>query len=311
MKGYPLSMFSEDLSKVQLIDEEHPSRSFDVMAALGEDVVNHYESYYSSEDLLGRIPARILQARLTFDQLCKVHYGRTIMMDSSVEDLYKDEPTYAVVRKIGNSMWRWGCGSGVWNEVVEAYDGIKQFDLGIEGFEVRLDFTTGYNERGYSRESRTFLDGVFGFLIYYKGEHVMTLGFSVMEGRKLLVQQVQLTKRKGNRFLFKLPENRVEFFLQCFAKAFPSYKLCIADGADIARINLNSYKRGLEDLKDRIKRDRCWEEDPKAEVKMWREKIQHLEGDLPRLAALYANTGRFTRGTDFTVNRITHYELAA
>jgi hypothetical protein len=207
-------------------------------------------------------------------------------------------------------MWRWGCGDRSWNEVVDAYNGIRNFSLGVDGFELRLDFTTWFNYRGYSRESRTFLDGVFGFLVYYKGEHVMTLGFSFARDRRLLVQQVQLTKRKGNRFLFKLPANRVEWILQRFGEAFPNHVLCIADGGDIANSHLKSYKEALQSFKEMETRGQADAEDRKH-IEILESKVTHLTADLPRLRDFYANVGCFTRGEEFKSNGVRHYALAA
>src|SRR3546814_14926469 len=53
----------------------------------------------------------------------------------------------------------------------------------IEGLEVTLDYTNGYNEQGMGKHSRTPLDGVFAYLVQYKGEHVMILGFSIINER--------------------------------------------------------------------------------------------------------------------------------
>src|SRR3546814_1923886 len=63
------------------------------------------------------------------------------------------------------------------------------------------------------KHSRTPLDGVFAYLVQYKGEHVMTLGFSLINDRQILLQQVQLKNRTGNRWLFRFPENRLEFII--------------------------------------------------------------------------------------------------
>lgn len=315
MQGYALSQFTAELTKVDDALNERPMDSFDVMALLGPKVRQHlidrgYSPDSSVDDCVRRLPAEVLTHFLTVDQLTKVKYSQFITMDSSVEDLYQDDPQYSFLRKIENSMWRWGMGRSDWNAVVDAYNGIRTFEVPVDGFEVRLDYTTGHNERGFSRESRTFLDGVFGFLLYYRGEHVMTLGFSVAKDRKLLVQQVQLTKRKGNRFLFKLPANRMEFFLDCFAKAFPAFTICVADGRDVAQSNINSYKEGLAGLIRR--KERGWHDEGDVEQQAkYETKIAHLEGDLPRLAAFYAGVGHFKRGETIKTNGIRHYALAA
>lgn len=318
MKGYPLTMFTDELTRVPDQFQEKPAGTFDIEKAIGHDVMDwakrrHCET--DSETLIGRLPVEVFLKRLSFDQLCKYKYGRIFTMDRSVDDMFRDDPKYALFYKIKSSMWRWGYGSGVWNEVVDAYDCIRRFAIPREGFEVRLDLTTGLNPYGYSREADVFLDGVFGFLVYYKGEHVMTLGFSLMEGRRLLVQQVQLTQRKGNRFLFKLPANRVEFFLQCFADAFPQHELCIADGSDIGKKSLSSYKHRLEQVIEELAADpkpKQSDEKEYLEEKAYLEaKIEHLTADFDRVAAVYANTGKFSRANQFEVLDIRHYRLAA
>lgn len=323
MIGFPLDMFTNRLTSVPDHLTSTPNLTVDIAEILGQsrtDLVKERYGDMDIQDIARRLPASVHLKCFTFDQLCKIRYGQIFTMDSSVEKLFEDNPEYSIVRKIQNCMWRWGCGSDVWNEVVEAYDAIRNFSIPVAGFEVRLDFTTHCNERGYSSESRTYLDGVFGFLVYYKGEHVMTLGFSIMAGRRVLVQQVQLTKRKGNRFLFNLPANRLEFFLDCFAKAFPLHTLCIADGGDIGNTSLNSYKNCLENttewLNNLLKRPMTpYEEKSKKRYEEEREdlnaRIAHLSADLPRLAALYEGTGRFVRNDAFTVNSVRHYPLTA
>lgn len=312
MIGYPLDLFKNELTHVAEEHAEYPGRTVPFEKIFGATRMKRLKEYFGKieiAEMIRRIPVEGYLKHFTFDQMAKLRYNQLFTMEKSVETLYEENPEYSIVRKIGNSMWRWGSGSGVWNEVVDAYNGIRNFKIPVDGFEVRLDFTTYCNPRGMSRESRTYLDGVFGFLVYYKGEHVMTLGFSVMAERRILVQQVQLTKRKGNRFLFRLPANRVEFFLQCFEAAFPHHTLCIVDGADVAQENIDSYKWSLGNVLDWMKSYK--DEDRTDEKEYLEARIAHLTADVPRLTSLYAETGRFTRTGNFRVNGIRHYPLAA
>jgi len=312
MMGFPLDMFNNPITHVPDDLTKNPNLTVKIAEILGPDLVERLKDHYGDideQEMGRRLPMSAFRKRFTFDQLCKIRYGTIFTMDRTVEEAFEDEPEYALMRKIQNSMWRWGSGSGVWNEVVDAYDAIRSFNIPVDDFEVRLDFTTYHNERGYSRESRTYLDGVFGFLVHYKGEHVMTLGFSIMDARRVLIQQIQLVKRKGNRFLFRLPANRVEFFLQCFAKSFPNHTLCMADGGDIANVSLSSYKRGLENVLSSIA---SYPSASNQEEKEYLEaSITHLTADAPRLAALYADTGSYTKAGEFSVNGVRHYLLAA
>ena len=310
MVGYELAEFREPLKRVPAHRTKKPAMTLNIEGILGAAFLQKSQEIFEDTDLetiLRRMPSKFMVKKFSFDQLCKIRYSQFIQMDRTVEALFEDERQYAIVHKIQNCMWRWGCGSGVWNEVVDAYDGIRNFSIPIADFEVRLDFTTGYNERGRSREARIYLDGVFGFLVYYKGEHVMTLGFSVTKGRRLLIQQVQLAQRKGNRFLFRLPPNRVEFFVERFVAAFPRHKVFIVDGTDICKQNLGSYQLGLDRIV-RINEHNTSERIAEERLSL-EESIRHLTAELPRLTALYANTGAFRRCSEYVVNGIKHYRL--
>ncbi|WP_413460691.1 hypothetical protein [Herbaspirillum huttiense] len=306
--GFPLCLFKNDLARVPAHYAKAPIRTCDVPEILGSRILAWADEEHIDQDaILRQLPFSLLRRQLSFDQICKARYSEVFMMHSSVEQAFETNPEFLIVQKIANSMWRWGGGAGVWNEVVDAYDGLRCFSLGVAGFEIRLDWTTGFNERGYSREARIYLDGVFGFLVYYRGEHVLTLGFSFMAGHRLLVQQIQLAKRKGNRFLFKLPRNRVEFAIQCFGNAFPLHRLCLADGGDICLTSLRSYQRAHSSASSRLARK--YDVRDEQERCEFERRIAHLEADLPRIAELYKEAGAFTRAAEFVVNGIRHYNM--
>lgn len=309
MLGFPLEMFKGDLMHVPEDLVRNPVATLDVPELLGAAVVERIMAYDECDidTVVRRATATVLLKRLTFDQLCKIHCSQTTLMHRSVETLFEDDPEFSIVRKIKSSMWRWGCGDGHWNEIVDAYYRIRAFTIPLDEFEVRLDYTTAYHPRGYGLESRIYLDGVFGFLVYFRGKHVMTFGFSISEGRRVLLQQVQMAQRKGNRFLFKLPAGPIEFALQCFVDAFPEYEICIADGGDISQVNLASYGDGLLRAIKRVKD----EPTPKhiKEKEDLEACIAHLSAEAQRLEAMYANTGSFVRCGEFVAERIRHYPV--
>jgi hypothetical protein len=324
MIGVALSTFDATLRKVPVHRNTKPVEAFDGMERIGP----HARAYIAAQgyrgdfaDLAHHLPLKAF-SRLTLDEITKIRFSSCIMMDSSVEDAYRNDPRYVILNKITNSMWRWGFNHGQWNEVVDAYNGIRDFTLDLPDFEVRLDYTTGHNECGYSEHSRTFLDGVFAFLIYYRGEHVMTVGFSLAGKRRILVQQVQLTKRRGNRFLFRMPANRIEFFLDRFRAAFSRFTLYLVDGSDVANKSLKSYRNGLENSQERLDKfkaraarnqlsdwDKGDDERYAKEIAAFAEKIAHLSADVERLAALYGATGRYNLGTALKINGLTHYRV--
>lgn len=263
----------------------------------------------------------------SFDELCKVFFSQETIMHRSVDDAFNKNARFEIIRKIRSSMYRWGFDIGTWNEVVDTYEGIRRFSIGLprDDFEVRLDYTTGYNEKGYSKFSRTFLDGVFGFLVYYKRTHVMTIGFSFTKGRRLLIQQVQSAKRTGNRYLYHFPKNRLEFIISRFKAAFPSHQIYVINGQDLFERIFSAYQAGLENTRQRLetaKNERFGDNVSNREWHLLRireleetcvdgeVRLSHLESEQDRLVAFYADSGSFTLGTEpFRVNGLNHYPV--
>jgi len=329
MKGLKLSSLKGELKKVDAKHQKEPARSIkrpgakidaEWKRALKERGYSSRFSNYSS-----CLPLRAFN-NFSFDELCKIKYSSIFTMHESVSKLFEIKARYEIVRKIKNSMWRWGCGSGVWNEVVDAYEHIRNFVFHSNSdFEVRLDHSTYHNEYGYAKYSRLFIDGVFAYLIYYKKKHVMTIGFSVMEGRQILIQQVQSAERSGNRFLYRLPANRMEFVIELFQRNFPGYILYVIDAKFLIGKTLRGYRHALELAIIRTKRLRtevigatgaekvtALERLKKAndDVRLTKESIKHLRDDHDRIVTFYKNTGRFKLDSEkFIINNLVHYRV--
>jgi hypothetical protein len=326
--GLSLDTFSDNLRKVPVHLNSRPVATLRLSERVSDAGRAYIEERWGPDadymEVARSLPFRVL-SKLSLDEITKIRFSSYIMMDQTVEDEYRNNPKFAILNKIKSSMWRWGVRRGLWNEIVDTYNAIRSFRIDHPDFEVRLDYTRGYNENGPSEHSYTYLDGVFAYLIYYKGEHVMTLGFSVMGNYRLLIQQVQLTKRRGNRWLFKLPKNRMEFVVALFEEFFPRHTLYVADGAEVASVSLNSYRDGIERAKRYITEH--WElrgksseemkeyydrsiEKNKERVRVGDIKVAHLSADLDRLRAFYANSGVFKQGRALVVNGLTHYRTS-
>lgn len=328
MKGLRLSSLTGELKKVSVKYEEKPVGAIrGVQKKLGPQEQQRltlcggpnvtFLGYYP------RLPHQSLKG-FSFDELCKMNYSTIFMMHETVRKIFEHNARYEVVRKIMSSMWRWGYGKGTWNEVVDAYEHIRNFVFTNDpNFEVRLDYSTYNNEFGYAKFSRIFIDGVFAFLVYYKKKHVMTLGFSLMEGRQLLIQQVQSAKCSGNRFLYRLPRNRLEFVVELFKQNFPGYKLHIIDGKSLTKKTLSDYRRGLQSTQERLNRYRVevknavaaskerinrYLNESEQDCRVLQEKILRLESDEERIASFYRNAGQFTLGpATHNLNNLVHY----
>lgn len=162
------------------------------------------------------------------------------MMD--INKKFEKNFNYEIIRKLSNSMWRWEMSYKSitsWNTIVDAYNCIRS--VKIDNFDITLDYTTSCNEKGYSKFSRTYLDGVFAFLIHYNGEHVMTIGFTVLSNHRILINQVQLVKKHGNRFLFKMG-NRIEWSIDLFHTFFKNFNIYLIKGIDLSQSIYEQYK---------------------------------------------------------------------
>lgn len=325
MKGIHLRSLSGELYPVKKKYEKNP-----VLAIQGvpEKLGHWYEelrenwSDFSFIDQYHRLSLEMLR-NFSFDELCKLDYSSTIMMDESVRKLFETDVRYEVVRKIRSSMWRWGMGRGTWGGMVDTYNNIRNFTfLDDPDFDIRLDYTTYHNECGYSKFSRTYLDGVFAFLIYFKKKHVLTIGFSITEKRQVLIQQIQSKNRKGNRYLYRLPENRVEFVIELFQRNFPGYTIQLIDGEALvdktllvyARARMQrehacfEYRKELERSSDAPEYLKQWLRNGEAEIIVLAEKMAQLREDRDRLIAFYRNLGRFRLGKKpWISNQMPHF----
>lgn len=330
MKGLKLALLRAELHKV---NPEHSAKPICSITEVDRKFsgklrkIKEYFGEFSFYEDCYKLPIQMFK-NFSFDELCKIRYSTIFTMHETATDLFERNYKYFVVEKIRSSMWRWGSGSDVWNEVVDAYNCIRNFHFSDNSdFEVTLDHSTYHNEKGYSRYSRTFLDGSFGYLVHYKKQHVMTIGFSVIKGKGILVQQVQLVQRSKNRFLYKLPSNRLEYVIGLFKTAFPDHYLYVADGGDVAERNLEGYKIALNYAEDRCERYKTdikhskdtesieryteWLIESQGELAELSNKIAHLKADKKRLVEFYGNVGSYKiyRENNLKLNGIRHYRV--
>lgn len=314
MEGIELSALSEDLYPV---DEAHKKESaLPILATITKNTLacglfeeedfKYLRHSPDSVEFYNQLPINAF-VHVSFDELCKLRSSSMFSMHESVEKWFGAVGQYELVRKIKSSLWRWSYFDGDWNQVVSAYNAIRNFSLELsDDFELRLDFTTGYNERGYSKFSRTFFDGVFGFLLYYKGKHVMTIGFSILKDRQVVITQFQTTEQRGNRFLYKLPtkpEDFLDYVVTQFKVAFVDYRVGVADGSSLVRRVLEDYfrsRRSNQRMLDDALRYHKRERDKKMRKAIRKSTLRHTETlkkidaciahivkDAPRLRAQY------------------------
>jgi len=158
--------------------------------------------------------------------------------------------------KIKLSSWHWG-GKAHWNTIAEAYNLISTFDFG-KGFDVSIDTSSHYNNKGYSRFTRTFLDAELGFIISYKGEHVLTIGFNVIEGykdhkKKIQIRQIQCKKRNGNRWMYKIGSDLTTYTVKKMVEHFQNFKVQLIRGESIVEEIKGEYQNVYDKAEERLK----------------------------------------------------------
>lgn len=311
MKGLKLSSLSGELHKVSVEHDKEPVKSIERLIEKLGTFPTEIRPYLTKDFDFFLDSHRVSLEKFvgfSFDELCKIHYSSRIMMSGSVTKFFERNVRHEIVRKIESSMWRWNMSRGTWNEVVETYNGIRGFKFSEDpDFEIRLDHTRGTNHFGCAKFSGVYLDGTFAFLVYYKRKHVMTIGFSVVDGKRILIQQIQSTQRTGNRYLYRLPSNRLEFVIDLFRKNFPEHALYLVDGNTLVDKILANYRESLEmaergikqysSVPERLSNDNGFSqrmlEDYQKDHAAFVERIRHIEEDRERIASSYSNPGRY------------------
>lgn len=120
--------------------------------------------------------------------------------------------------------------------------------------EVRITWSRMWEASGYSAheiprrdpsgELHVYLDACLGLVLYHREKPVLTLGVSVAP-RGLLVAQVQLRERRGNRFLYDLPVHYLDWALDVLGGAFGKDRLWLVVGGSAVRSIEESYGRKM------------------------------------------------------------------
>jgi hypothetical protein len=159
---------------------------------------------------------------------------------------YESTPAFFIVRKLSHSDWHWGIGDYKnfdWAQHQRYARLFRAFDFGLPGFDVYLDACGVYSEHGPSEFTETWIDSGMAINIVHKGQHALTIGVSPTQNG-LLVHQVQLKQKRGNRWLFKLGCSLLEWvLLRLYAACAPEgVSLWLVDGASGAEWVMKSYK---------------------------------------------------------------------
>lgn len=214
------------------------------------------------------IPSRILEQVFTTEEVRRLWWGGSVVV-SCLSDRFDHDPLLAPQWQIRNSMWQYGWSfkdeyeygaDGKFKErsaiAQHAFDmrrynlfgqfcaGIRRFTFG-EGFTTYLNHVRSANEYGlgqWGRGKPVYLDGKLAFIVCKDGRHVLTVGFNP-SARGLLVSQVQLREKRGNRWLYKLPAPLLEYVLKRLRMTF-ELPVWIVTGQSAAKAIRSAYGLG-------------------------------------------------------------------
>lgn len=317
--GVPLDVYSPLAPALTADPRFSTIGSLDLFARLKKDARDYIqENLIASEDVNDQIhdlPAQYWLTR-TPSEYWKARHSATYAFCPDQARLIARDPRCALIDKIISSHWRNGLYKPSWEEIEDCYSAISSFDLGIDGFEIRLDHATGYKPCGRAFHELIHLDGALAYHVLHKGERVMTIGFSLVKGRRVLIQQVQLASKRGNRWLYRFPKNRIEFILERFCAAFPRHKIHLIDAKDLCDSIAAIYQSNIDRIEKTISISVIGSEsqatrDLQDRADAQRQKLAWFNEDRKRLEAFYKNTGRFAAVEAVTFRDARHHRMAA
>lgn len=269
-KGIPLAELKDELHYTEP-DEDPEMPSLDrgmpfneKMAAARDYIEQRWGNEWDWNKFGGSLPIDFFLQALSTDDMVRWCWRRCT--SSKLGDEFECNPRFQVFQRLEVSLFKFGSypANQDYNHLVRAYRGLKRFKFRPEDpdFEVFLDHPTHWNATAYAnytgwhedirlneigvpgKSARAYIDGALGFMVHYRGQHVLTIGFSP-QNDGVLLQQVQLARRKGNRFLFRLQHETgmhlLDYVIQQMTKAFCEGAVWLADGASLAKKIASNY----------------------------------------------------------------------
>lgn len=193
--------------------------------------------YPGVSSFLGRLTGEELSAHFSVEEMAAIDFSSVYLLSESVGKEMERLVLPAILEKLKLSAWHNGYGKLGWNWAAEAYEAMRRFTLADPDFTYHFDASVGSNNRGYSRYTRTFLDGEVAILIFYRGKHALTLSFDIRRNQRrpaqrpqIFLRQIQLKEPKGNRFLYRLKPGYVEAVTAAFVRAFGAFDVHLIHG---------------------------------------------------------------------------------
>lgn len=218
--------------------------------------------YFAWESHWHHAPHELLALAFSRGELVRLWHDS--VLSSKLDDHFQEHE--ALVWKVQHSLWRYG-GARDYRRFVACHNGLGCLAIDLPGFAVRISHTRYCNTAAWSahgRDNPIYLDASFGALVYYQGKHVMTIGFA-LSAYGILVAQVQLREKHGNRFLYKLPMPYLDFALALLQRAFPDDALYLVTGSSTTAGIRAAYGKNGELSAEVADRVTCFYDQPLRE----------------------------------------------
>lgn len=219
------------------------------------------EGFYETEKYISDYDIRAIYKKMTTDEIAKFKFSSAYTTTRRFEFYYDNNPTIIMMNKIVLSGWHTGYNTFQWNDLVDVYNLIKTFDLDKKDFSIEHDITSGCNSKGYSKYTRTFLDGELAFIVKYKNKHVLTISYNVTIDRqtmnpKIQILQIQCVEKKGNRFLFKFEKDYIQEILFKFVSHFSEFRIELVKSKTLMDEIGGSYRASVKRFTKSVKKER-------------------------------------------------------
>lgn len=198
------------------------------------------------------MPMDLVRKDLTKEEIFLVYHHMHLYGHLTKE--MENTPEFALAMKLYHSDWRWALGSGLdgftWGHHQSYTRAFR--NLAFPDFEIGFDITLPSRENGPGKCTNTWLDGAMAIILSQKGKHVLTISVSPTR-RGLLINQIQLKEKKGNRWLYKLSCPLFEWVVQCLHIAFApeGVNLYLIEGKSAADYVRQSYPKEKQDSWDK------------------------------------------------------------
>lgn len=237
------------------------------------------------------IPSRVLEQVFDAEEIRRLWWGGSVVM-SCLSERFCQDSLLIPQWQIQNSMWQYGwsfaneyaekgerseseqaivkhaCDVRRYNLFAQFCVGIRNFQFG-DGFTAFLHHVRFVNEYGWAQWGRgrdpIYLDAKLAFVICKDDRHVLTIGFNP-SSRGLLVAQVQLRQKRGNRWLYKLPAPVLEYALGRLRAAF-NLPVWLVTGESAAEAIRRAYEEGKGPSDEALNRVRSFYGPPRSDVR--------------------------------------------